>query len=207
MSSSRFSSPNQPQDPRHQHVAPSKKKTRHTSRQTHPYTAVCNNKIIIKLTSSNSFPRKIWGKTSASNHHHPLIQPPRNCQSLVASCASLVQARQCRNNAFQVSPEECPNDIKQSTNQPTWLPWTFKTPNIWVITSKNEGCGFPWYPVILRILVFLSSSFSRKILPIIIGILPKMWYKVGLDSSVRVGVVGPITPFIGVTGNPELPIL
>ena len=55
--------------------------------------------------------------------------------------------------------------------------------------------------------MFLSSSFSRKILPIIIGYSPKMWYKVGLDSSVRVGVVGPITPLIGVTGNPELSIL
>ena len=21
----------------------------------------------------------------------------------------------------------------------------FSTPNIWVITPKNEGCGFPWY--------------------------------------------------------------
>jgi len=23
--------------------------------------------------------------------------------------------------------------------------WRFYTPNIWVITPKNEGCGFPWY--------------------------------------------------------------
>ena len=22
--------------------------------------------------------------------------------------------------------------------------WRFYTPNIWVITRKNEGCGFPW---------------------------------------------------------------
>ncbi len=21
----------------------------------------------------------------------------------------------------------------------------FEPPNIWVITPKNEGCGFPWY--------------------------------------------------------------
>ena len=23
--------------------------------------------------------------------------------------------------------------------------WRFYTPNIWGITPKNEGCGFPWY--------------------------------------------------------------
>ena len=23
--------------------------------------------------------------------------------------------------------------------------WRFYTPNIWVITTKNEGYGFPWY--------------------------------------------------------------
>ena len=23
--------------------------------------------------------------------------------------------------------------------------WRFYTPNIWVITPKNEGCGFPWW--------------------------------------------------------------
>ena len=25
--------------------------------------------------------------------------------------------------------------------------WRFYTPNIWVITPKNEGCGFPWHLV------------------------------------------------------------
>ena len=25
--------------------------------------------------------------------------------------------------------------------------WRFYTPNIWVITPKNEGFGFPWHPV------------------------------------------------------------
>ena len=229
MASPGFSSPNQLQEPRHQHVAPPPKKkkldthrVKHTHRWTNQhkkniYTAVCNSKIIIELTSLNlieSFPRKIWGKHKLPDNP-PDPTATVTARSLAASCASLVQARQCRNNAW-VSPEECPNDIKQSTNQPT--SWCFKVTFLGWLSDPFKGLSdlqlgdekgtlnhLADHPVIWKILGFLSSSFSRKILPIIIGYSPKMWYKVGLDSSVR--VVGPITPFIGVKGNPELPIV
>ena len=42
--------------------------------------------------------------------------------------------------------------------------WRFYTPNIWVITPKNEGFGFPWYTKLPRLHVWLwSHTFSAAV--------------------------------------------
>ena len=50
------------------------------------------------------------------------------------------------------------------TNHP-WTPnhekWRFSTSNIWVITPKNEGCGFPWHLLTGMILQVQYLPVSR----------------------------------------------
>ena len=45
--------------------------------------------------------------------------------------------------------------------QKPWT-WTFYTPKIWIITPKNEGCGFPWYGVISGWNNFSSFGFAGR---------------------------------------------
>ena len=40
--------------------------------------------------------------------------------------------------------------------------WRFYTPNIWVITTKNEGCGFPWQEGVLPKITVRSCSTSSS---------------------------------------------
>ena len=38
--------------------------------------------------------------------------------------------------------------------------WRFWTPNIWVMTSKNDGCGFPWYVYIMFSCFWITSALD-----------------------------------------------
>ena len=53
--------------------------------------------------------------------------------------------------------DSSPNSLKIYTLGPqNHEKWRFYTPNIWVITTKNEGCGFPWQQIFAAKFVFVK---------------------------------------------------
>ena len=60
----------------------------------------------------------------------------------------------------QMAHGSCALDIFMGTQNHE--KWRFYTPNIWVITPKNEGCGFPWWPDVNVETVRYNRFISRN---------------------------------------------
>ena len=99
----------------------------------------------------------LYPTSEASARKSPCLASIHLAKGILPACVRRTQNGHAQHFAMRLLTSLGPQNHEE---------WRFYTPNIWVITPKNEGCGFPWFNVFARARE-VSDAFCHP--PIVTG--------------------------------------